>query len=254
MFQDSTFTIDGVSSNSLGASGISLVKVGGGETTRQVIGDRSIKKEKVNNKTYYYGIDESPIEFDLQFCLKDNAVLTETNMFALTSIFAKDKYVSFTSTDYPNTIFYVIATSIEEVKFGSGKGYFNIHLENFSSHAYRAPTTTIFDFSSTTDNFFQINATHNVGDYYYPIIEITMKDTSITLTNNGVTFGFTDLNVDEVLTIDCGKREIISSANVYRLNKMINNHNFFKLSRGINTITCDKSAILKFICQYPVYI
>jgi hypothetical protein len=255
-FTDSHFIIDGIESDSIGVNGISLVQVGGGEISRPVIGNRSINKETVKDKTYFYGIEKSPLEFDLEFSLLDKE-FTQDVLFEINNIFAQDKYVSFKSSDYGGIIFYVITTSIELITYGRHQGWLKVHLENFSDHAFSEIQTYTRDFSTlTSPQTFDIDAKFNVNNYYFPKILVDLKGTSTgftikNLSDGGKTFGFTGLSTGESLEID--KPYITSSTGNYRLDKLTN-HNFLRLVKGRNILSIDSKTVIQVVSQYPVYI
>lgn len=260
------FIIDGIKSSDIGVDGCIIIRTDS-QFSRQIIGNKSIIKDSVryNNTPYFYTVEKDVMSFDLKFSLLDRE-FDEDIIFELGRIFAKDKYVSFQSCDFPSAEFWVICTSMELVTFGQYKGWIEVTLENFAPFAVSPLQINTYDFSDlTTPQTFELNAKFNVthpkyNDFiYFPKIEIYLKgsSTGFTLTNfsdGGRTFGFSGLQIGESLIIDNELKQIESSTGLYRLDKMINNHNFFRLLAGKNILSIDKACVLQIICQYPIYI
>jgi hypothetical protein len=211
-------------------------------------------------------VEKSPIEFDLKFCLGDREI-TPDLLFEMGQIFAKDHYVSFQSCDYLGVEFFVIATSINLITFGNYAGWLEIKLRTSAPYAFSkelVPTIDCTKATSSSPITFKIDCKSNVqnayGKYeYYPYLLIDMKNsnTSITLTNisyGGRKFGFTGLTANESIEVDNENKRIVSSTNQPRLNKLIENHNWFCLTYGVNYISCNASAVIQVKLRYPVYI
>lgn len=221
--------------------------------------NRDVVKDTVRYKNlpYFYTTESKPLEFDLQFSLL-NEEFTDKVLYELTSILGKSSYVKFQSMDYPGVIFYVIATSIDLITFGSNRGWINVHLENCCGNGFSDIQTIIKDFSNlTTTQTFNIDAHFNVGEYYYPQLNVDLKGSSTgfelrNLSDNNRLFGFSGLNVSESLETSFG--EVTSSTGNYRLSKMLNNHAWFRLVQNRNILSINKPCVLQLVCQYGLYI
>jgi hypothetical protein len=264
-FTSDKFIINGVNSSDIGVDGCYLIRRES-EINRQIMGQRSVVKDTIRYKSlpYFYTTEQNVIEFDLKFSLLEGE-FTEDKLYEISSLFSKNNYVEFRSIDYPGVVFFVIATSIELITFGSFQGYLQIHLENCAGHAFSEMMVSTFYFSSlTTPQIFEIDAKFNVphpkhGFYYYPELLIDMKGsaTAITIIANsdaGRNFGFTNLTPLENLVIDNELKQIISSTDNYRLSNMINSHAWFRLIQNHNIFTVNAPSIIQIKARYPLYI
>ena len=265
-FRDLHFTIDGISSQDLGVDGLYIIRTDNDMTTRKIMGTKTVNKDKPRNRDigYFMGTEKSNIEFELKFSLIDEK-LTDEVLYRIGEVFGKDKYVEFESSDYPGFVFYVIALDIE-LSIGSlKKGWITIYLESSAPYALKKEKITTYNLSSlTVPQKITIENISNVmnpkfDDYIYQPkleVEILGGNTGFTLkniTNNNKIFGFTDLTVDEKLTIYNDKLRIESETGEPRISKLINK-DWFKLVKGVNYIEVDTPMILKVTENYPVYI
>jgi hypothetical protein len=265
MFTSELFTINGTKSSDIGVDGCYLVRTES-EITRPIMGQKSVVKDTIRYKNlpYFYTVEKDIISFDLKFSLLNNEFDSD-RLFEVSSYFAQDKYVEFTSADYPGIIFYVIATSIELITYGSFKGFLQVRLENFANFAISNLEIATFDFSNlTTPQTFELYAKFNVnhpkyGAYYFPKLLIDMKGSATSITINNISdgnrsFGFTGLTPLESLEIDNDLKQIVSSTGNYRLNNMINNHAWFRLTKGLNKLIVNAPSTLQFQCQFLIYV
>ncbi|HBY19930.1 MAG TPA: hypothetical protein DEG71_02810 [Clostridiales bacterium] len=264
-FTSEYFTINGIKSIDIGVNGCYLVRVGNSEINRQIIGGKSLNEEQIpyNDLPYLYRISKQPIEFDLQFSILDKEYSSDTLM-ELGKIFGGDKYIPFTSCDYPQVQFFVICTSIELITFGLHKGYFSCKLRTSAPYAFALTEISTFDFSdiSSPTTFTLVNKSNvsdSLGNYYYipEKILIDLKDTSTEIlisnnSDNGREFKFTSLSLLESLTIDNKMGRITSSTGLSRLSNF--NKNFLRLIYGTNNLVCFNKCILQFQSMFPVYI
>lgn len=231
------------------------------------ISSQDIVEEKIAFKDipYYYRTEKNPIEFNMKFSLLERK-MTEDIMFKLNTIFLKSKYIPFQSCDYMGVMFYVISASVNIITYGSYKGWIEINMRTSAPYGFAIPKVITRDFSTLTipETFIiysKFNVMHSKYNQYlyFPKMSIDMKGnaTSITLTNisyGGNVFGFTGLTVGESLFIDNDSEEIISSTGNPRINKMINNFEWFALTAGKNIITISSPALLQILVQYPIYV
>jgi phage-related protein len=263
-FTSEFFQINGIKSTDIGVDGCFLIRTES-EISYPLMGEKTIINEKKRNRDipYHYGVEKNPIEFDLKFSLLDKD-FDENRLYEIGKIFAKDEFLEFRSCDFVSKIFYVICTSLRLVTFGTYKGWVEAHMVNIAPYAFSEKIIIDKDFSDiTTPTVFEIENSSNVTnsdgtDYYYPELYIEMSgNTSITLknlTDSGRETTFTNINPAETIYID-NQNEIIKSSlgeSTYRLSNF--NKNWFRLIYGKNQISCNNPCILKFICQYPIYI
>jgi phage-related protein len=264
-FTSQHFIIDGINSSDIGVDGCSLIRTDS-EINYPIMGQKSIVQDKIRyrNIPYFYTVDKDVITFDLKFSLLDGE-FNEDRIYELGTIFAKDHYVSFKSCDFLGKEFFVICTSMNLITFGSYKGWMECKLEHCANFAFSELEISTFDFSDlTTTQTFEIYAKFNVdhpkyGSYYFPKLLIDMKGaaTSITINNQSDgnrSFGFTSLTTLESLEIDNELKQISSSTSNYRLNNMINNHAFFRLIQGRNTLTINSPSVIQVQSRYGIYI
>lgn len=263
-FTSELFTIDGIQASSIGVNGAILVRTNS-EISRSVIGSKNILKDTIRyrNIPYFYGVEKDVITFDLKISLLDNE-FDQNAMDELGRIFAKDRYVKFTSCDFPNIEFYVICKSMDLITYGTYKGWISVQLENFASFGV-SHCEDYWDFSNlTTTQTFEIYAKFNVMHpkykeyYYFPILNIDMKgsSTNITITNlsdENRTFGFTGLTAQETLEIDNDAKSIISSTGNGRIDNLVG-HRWFRFVSNVNKLTINQPCILQFISYFPNYV
>lgn len=264
-FTSEYFTIDGIKSTDIGINGCYLIRVGSNEISRQIIGNKNLKEEQIpyRDLPYLYNVSKSPIEFDLQFSILEDEYTSE-RLIEIGKIFARDKYIPFTSVDYPEVQFFVICTSLELITYGLYKGWFKTHLRTSAGFAFSLLQISTYDFSTiTSPTSFSIINMSNVSDargnyYYMPekiLIDLKGTSTGITLTNSsdgGRQFIFTGLQTLESLEIDNKMGRITSGTGLSRLSNF--NKNFFRLINGLNIITCSTAAVIQFQCMFPIYI
>lgn len=261
------FTINGIKSSDIGVGSAMLIRTEA-EINRQFIGNKNIIEEQIpfRDIPYFYRTEKSPIEFDLKFCLLDKE-FTPDILFEMGMIFAKDRYINFSSCDFLGVEFFVITTSISLITYGSYTGWLQIHLRTSAPYGFALENIQTFDCTEATslspiifEIFNKSNVQNAYGKYEYcPYLLIDMKgtDTSIelkNLSNSGYIFGFDGLTISESLEIDNEMKQIISNTNQPRLSKMKNNHAWFYLLYGRNLISCNASAIIQMKCRFPVYI
>lgn len=266
MFISSAFTINGVSSTELGVTGVKIIRTDGGPVTAQMMGDRTVKQEKLpkSDVSILYDVEQNNIEFDLKLAFSGNEDLSPENLLSLTKDFSKTKYVPFTSAEYPGKVFYVITTTMHKVRNGDFKGWLELHLVTPTPYAFFEPSVEVFDLSSIAapTNIELINPTNvmsrKYGDYIYQpklIIELKGATTSFSLSNisSGEICSMTDLTVLETITLDNEHRRIVSSTGSPRISHLVN-RNWFRLIGGTNVIQVDHQMILTANLRIPVYI
>jgi hypothetical protein len=154
--------------------------------------------------------------------------------------------------DHHNTFYYnckLIATT--DIVFGAPNGFrFNVVCD--SPGAWEFPKTVTYKFPTHSYYNFLFNNISGDSDYMRPIIEFkTMTNTynfslknnsDIDSTGNARTFSFTNIQGNEIITVDNKNKIMTSSSGLYRLDNF--NKKFFRLKRGVNEITAIGS------CEY----
>lgn len=265
MFTEKSFIIDGIPSSEINVDDCVLIR-DNPQINRQIMGNKSI----VENKLHYSDIptfirtEKQPMEFTLMVSFLDTE-LNKNKLIELNKIFSKDIYVPFESSDYPNVVFYVIATSIELVTFSNFKGWYQINLRCNAPHAWLKEELLSFDLSEITEpTIIEIENKTNVmhpkwSNYIYePELWIYMQgnETEIKLENlsdNGRIFEFIDLNIGEELYIHNRKKQIESNVAINRLANLFNK-NWFRLVDGVNEIKVYNKCMLQIRTQFPIYV
>jgi hypothetical protein len=262
------FTIGNKKSSDIGVDGFYIIRTDSGEINRTIIGEKNIIEEKVPyvDKPYFIRTEKSPIEFDLKFSLLDKNFNSDV-LQEICDLFAKDRYVPFSSMDFPFIEFYVIATQINLVQFGDYRGWIQVHLRTSSPYGFTQKKDKIIDCTDATPlspKVFEIYNKSNVqnayGRYeYFPHLFIYLKNNSTdiqirNLSNGNYLFGFENLTANESLEVDNELKQITSSTGIPRLGNMLNNHQWLYLGYGKNIFKCYNSCILQFQYQLPVYI
>lgn len=266
-FSNIYFTYDGRQSYEFP---IYIVKPDSGMFTTEISGSRTMQYNKVpyNDEISYYKTDLDTMKFSIVICPLDG-LWTEDLKFDLFKWLYSRTPKEFKTTDFMGKLCYCICTNaLELTTNGLKQGYMTLNFEATTNYWLGEKTVIPHDLSDITQPTFisspiycKTNVMHPLyNDFVYlPNIKIYMKGTAtaITLTNysyNGETFGFTGLTAGETLEIDCSKKKIKSSISSNRINNMINNHNWFKLTYGANRILVSSPCIIEFTIQPPVYI
>jgi hypothetical protein len=267
-FTSEYFKISGISSSDIGVNGCLLIRTDSSEINRQFMGNKNIVEENIPYKdlSCFYRTSKSPIEFDLKFSLLDKE-FTQDRLFEMGLIFAQDKYIPFSSMDYPSINFYVIATSMSLITYGSFQGYIQVHLRTSAPYGFLNEEIKTIDCTNATSLSpitFEIECKSNVqnayGKYeYYPYLLIDLKNNSNgiqlrNISNGNYLFGFENLQVNESIEVDNQLKHITSNTGLSRLGNMLNNHQWLYLGYGKNIFQCYNSCKLQFQCQYPIYL
>lgn len=267
MFIKSDFTINGISSSALGVTGAIIVRTDNTPLSSPMMGTRSIKKQKSlkNNRPTPTGIEQDVIEFDLKIAFSKLEAFTVANRMTLAKHFTKTEYVPFTSSEYPGVVFYVIATSMNMIRNGELKGWFDIHLETSAPYAFLTPTTQVFDLHDIVEstNITIVNLSNvmnrKYGAYIYEpklTVQLSGASTSFILknrSNNDEIFSLTELVAGETLIIENEYNRITSTVSDARISHLVN-RNWFKLVEGENSIQVYNPLILTVDCLFPVYV
>lgn len=249
------FTFDGISSIS---KGLVIVNVDNGIKTLPYLPSQDIVEDHPNNvdKPYFYKTKKNPLTFSLTFTLEDED-WTVAKKMEIAQWLYKKTYKPFTTSDYPDKVFYTIATNQADFMTANlTEGYFTVDFRMNAPYAYTTTGTVVHDLSSnitTTD--IVINCLSNVNDYFYPEVEIELKSTSTGFTIVNLSDGnrettFTGLSVLETITLS--NRQIISDTGNYRYENF--NKVWLRLVYGDNTLRVTGKCVLTFNTQYPVFV
>jgi len=196
-----------------------------------------------NPKPYFYGVSQRPkLEFDFTI-VSENAISALDRNLIEQWLLGNMNYgiLQFCQCDMDDTYYRVILTKSQNIYMGNLNYGLNIHAIADSPWAWRYPMTKTYTYpgnSITVANINYINMSAD-NDYTYPIIifDLNIVGTYFRLTNITDTnrlFEFTSLFANEIVTVDCNKKTIVSSTGLNRLSNF-NNH-FFRLLPGLNVL------------------
>lgn len=213
--------------------------------------EREIVETKIRgrNKPYFQEIEEKPLEFNLNFAFETG--WTEESLQAVKRWLLKPYYAKLIFSEDPDKIYYGIFVSEPTVSHnGCNQGYFTCNFRCDGSYIYSPIYVENFDFSANTPNYFEFN---NLGDIdVLPIVEITKVGAGgvsiFNLSDGNREFGFLELANNEVVEIDCLRRNIKSSLeasapSIYRYDKLINDY-YMNLPYGKNRLKVEGNCLL----------
>lgn len=249
-----SFTFDGLNSQDFG---LSIIKLDSGFFPDPYISGQKINEEKIPKRhiPYFYGVEKTPIEFEITCSLLEGEFTPEKRM-QLASWLCKEVYCDFITDDDPNKIYKVISINPSDImSAGMLQGYFKIQFRADAPWAWSHSQTKNFDLHlNETTSIITIRNDTNALVYYFPEIEFTLAgSTGLTLknlSNSNEIFQFTNLNSTETIYVNNERKQIISDMNLYRLGNF--NKKWFRLVYGMNTIEVTGKCLLTFRYQFPL--
>ena len=209
---------------------------------------------------FFFGVQHQPLSFEVTLACIDEDEFDTDKLYEIGRWLFQDKYKPFISADNEGKIFYCMP--INKVDFYTAdlrNGYITVQFRCRDAFGWTTEQETTYDLSGnvgSTPTSIEINNVSNVGvEYYYPEIEFELQstETGVSIKNNsddGRTMSFSGLDLEETVTIDCGKKTIVSSSDVYRFDDW--NKVWFRLVQGYNYIDVTGKCIIKFRTQYPI--
>jgi len=194
------------------------------------------------NEPYFQEIKYKPLEFDVNFAFEYG--WTEESLQKVKRWLRKPYYCKLRFSENPNRLYYGCFTGEPKLNHNSrNEGYFTWHFRCKGSFAYSPVYIGNYDFSGIDVNYFEFN---NLGDVdVLPIIEITKVSgdggvSIFNLSDGNKEFGFTTLVNNEIATVDCRRKDIVSSLSssvppIFRYDKLIDN-NYLNLVYGMNRL------------------
>lgn len=261
MFVNTGFSYDGMRGEDM--YNLMVVRTNGGVIEQNFGIKRKpvIDEIKYKSRKYFYRNANEVYSFPVQFA-KEGAWTFEQRT-DVTRWFFTNTYRDFTTDDFPELVFKVMATG--DPKFyntSNNMGYLQIEFDCDQAYAYSPLSIQEFDLSSNTSGgtIITLSNSSNVPDYmvaYAPELQIEMKgDTAITFTNNtagGKVFGFTGLNSAEIVYVN-GETGVVLSNTSDNPYAKLQNLNYLDLSYGQNQIKIVGRCILQVRSQYPMII
>jgi phage-related protein len=250
------FTYDGINSQDLGISNISLSD---GLYEESLIPDRNIREVKVSKreKPYFQGMEADPLQFDLRFMFDDT--WDDAKIKQVAKWLHQDYYKPLCFNDNPNRIFYCIAVGSTSLTHnGLKQGYVKLTMRCNSPYSY-SPKITSTVYSFTNNSLGSTVTISNNGDLtIYPEIWITKRSSGDVIIKSDKMasdweFKFTGLGDGEQLYIDNEGQYIDTGlANVYRYSSF--NDNYLKLLTGDNTLTVFGDCDVQFRYEYKLLV
>jgi phage-related protein len=192
---------------------------------------------------YFFGSTPSP-KLTFSFSAYSEQEM-DAEHFALVQkwLFSSRTYKRFAidQVDMQNIYFNCIMNNPEISRVGNLVKGFNCEVICDSPFAWLYPKITTYTYSSSIVNTTEIyyNGSDDTGGYLYPNLVLTQNNIAgeIIITNlsdNSRIFSFSDLQPNEVLTINNSNQTISSSTGLLRLSKF--NKKFLRLVPGVNNL------------------
>ena len=208
--------------------------------------DVDIKEQKVLRRTtpYLYGAYATPhLEFDMS-CYSEEELTAEDYSLIQKWLFGKNLYkkLQIVQYDMQDIFWWAILNSPETVKVGNKIMGCKFHVVANSPFGFSFPKTVVYSYASSIVNSSEsfYNSSDDTSNYMYPSCVITMNniDGDLTITNsndNNRVFALTDLQANEVITIDNSLQTISSSSGLRRLGNF--NKHWLRFVPGINNLS-----------------
>jgi len=194
------------------------------------------------DEPYFQEIKQKPLAFDVSFAFENG--WTEESLRKVKRWLRKSYYCKLRFSENPNRLYYGIFIGEPKLNHnGLNQGYFTWHFRCKGAYSFSPVYVNQYDFSVNDVNYFEFN---NLGDVdVLPIIEITKvgADGGISIFNlsdRNREFGFTTLINNEIVEVDCRRRDVVSSLSssvppIFRYDKLIDN-NYLNLVYGMNRL------------------
>lgn len=204
-----------------------------------------IKEAKIFRRptAYFYGTTSIPhLEFNMS-CLSEQELTAEDFEGVQKWLFGSSTYktLQIDQYDMQSVVFYALLNSPEIIRVGNKIMGCSFNVVCNSPFGFNFPQTVIYSYTAAvvnaTESFY--NSSDDTSNYLYPSMVITMNNTggNLTITNlqdNNRIFELTDLEPNEIITIDNSFQTISSSTGLKRLSHF--NKHWMRLVPYLNTL------------------
>ena len=208
MLESLSFTFNGISSEDMG---IVLVNGGDGLYQETFLPTRKIVETTVSNRNapYFRRVDNEPLSFSITIWIKEWK--DRDNLRAIARWLFKDYYKPMYFESSPDKIYYVIFEGTSTLFHNGVKdGYITLNCRCNSPFLFSQEKTETFSVNGTTNFMF-----FNEGDLTMrPKLKITCRsagNVSIKNNTNNQEFKITNVQPNEIITVDGANETIISS-------------------------------------------
>ena len=260
-FFGKTFVFNNISCE---AYDLMLYDIGGGDDEENEFASPvSIEEETVGRRwrPFFYGVrHEGKLTFDLTFGvnvrrLDRNDFLDRYELREVAAwLTGHDRYL-YLDIEQPDMRFVrykAIITDLAVVTYSQIPWALKATVECDSPYAYMYPQVETYNVSgNATISIFNRSS---LNDFYFPTLTLDQSGGTFSLqnsTDNNRTFQFTGLPAGTgLITVD-NENCLISCANGLNLYPYFNNH-FFRLVKGLNTISVSGTGTLTITCEFPI--
>lgn len=249
MLESLSFTFNGISCEDMG---LVMINDGGGLYEENFLPSRRIIETTIANKnTPNYGkVELTPLSFSISFFIEEWE--SRDNLRAIARWLFTDYYKPLWFSSNPSRILYAMVDGDPKL-FHNGlkQGYVTVNFRCNSPFSFSEPNTEVFNVNGSFDfNLF------NEGDLTIrPNMKITclsVGDISIKNHQNNQEFKITNVQPNEIITVDCNNETIVSSLE-YINRFLYDSHNDVWLDiEGNNTcrITFKGNFKIEFTYEY----
>ncbi|EDS77140.1 conserved hypothetical phage-related protein [Clostridium botulinum C str. Eklund] len=264
MFLSEQFEYNGISSDTMGVSCISVDTSGMKESPFGI--KRNIQEEQINGRDipYFNGFEKECLTFKMTIgkINEDDLEWTFDERKKIAEWLYTDYYAPLLSLDNPEVIYY--CTPIDDgSRFDNGlfHGYITVTMKCNAPYPFSPTYIEQYNHKQAISDIIEINNLSNISKYYYPEIQVHSEDTSfklVNLTNGGEELAFSNIDKGETIYINNQMKQIESDKKDFKGNKVYRlsnfNKNWFKLVKGINRIKVVGDVDVIFRCSYPITI
>lgn len=255
------FIFDGIESQSMNLQIVRMSQNDFIETPFWGGRDIQEKKHRAKLSPYHYGVSTEPIKFKLELALLDEhnqpQQWTPEARLKISKWLLNNDYKPFKTYDDLTKTYYGIFIGESNLQLINNQGYMELTFRTNSPYAWTDVEVLNFDLSNnaTTQTIILENKS-NIVKRYRPKVEIELVngETAVNLknkSNNNKEFKFTDLLINETISID-NENELILS-NKFASNPLAKfNEEWLELTQGENEIEVTGKCKIKVKSQFPI--
>lgn len=235
-----------------------LIRTKGGAVSTPFFGGQSIKEDHMKGRItpYHTGTELDNIEFTIEISPLEKE-WTPQRKNEIGKWLIHDTYKPFQTIDDLGKFYYAIVTKMPDFEMYGNQGFIPVTFRTNSAFAWSPVYLDEFDLSdNTTTTIIALNNLSNINRNYFPKIEIELVGTekNVTLRNlskAGEIFGFTNLLLNETVSVDNENEIIVSNkANSNPFEKF--NRNWLELVYGVNNIEVTGKCKIWVKSQFPI--